>query len=580
MPDHTRLDYFSDAPLVQNALDATYIQQAKAFKGSARYTPRIIITCLVDPDGQVIAVRVDDNGIGMSIREVQDTLLTVASSQRNSTVVQQLLKESGKQLIATFGIGLLSCLKVATSVEVRTYRDGEIPVELSLAGVEREVRPREGSPDTVGTSIIVRLDTSRSPALEFDDAIEAYLVQVRQADVYLHTTIDEDVLDCPRSDMFALAQEGAFDLVEAFDPSPIEFSWELGAESFDGWVWIDASEPADAISQMRVGKMTILNDGIYVTDSDSDEWLDPELSYLTGMLNFRAGALNLAASRDAVRLDTRYEAMRREVTARARNYIGYLANMTRHRQPISGSSWKPHSRADLPLLAISSTYRALVTNKQPVEWLLRQLDGYSAELFGGALRELQHFGSPAEQSLYATYFSGRTVDDLGTFNNYPLYYKPDAVSKLESLLLVDSGKDVLFARTFDTNPRINEFDLLKAYFSRHGRQLVDVVRAQRFDVPIRSRGISKRARAHIGSGVKFLDFPAFPEQMAWRLQGETWLNTSNPRIAGLHRLLARDDITVEQLIPAKMLIDLLGFKFDDVVNHLLSALILDDAPLA
>jgi HSP90 family molecular chaperone len=121
------------------------------------YHPRILLTFF--REGKVVrAVRIDDNGVGMDLSDVQDTVLWIGSSIADNADVAELVQQAaGKNLIATFGIGLLSCFKASGRITVRTAKEGSIPVGFELTSVSDAVRPEKSNDAGIGSTIIVEL---------------------------------------------------------------------------------------------------------------------------------------------------------------------------------------------------------------------------------------------------------------------------------------------------------------------------------------------------------------------------------------------------------------------------------------
>lgn len=127
--------------LIQNSLDACHLRFARAFKRSEHYSPRIVISFLKE-ENFVRAIRIDDNGIGMDVGDVQDTVLWIGNSISKRGDVRSLLDETTKKnLIATFGIGLLSCFKCAQHVIVRTKKEGRDALEFRATSISDEIKP-------------------------------------------------------------------------------------------------------------------------------------------------------------------------------------------------------------------------------------------------------------------------------------------------------------------------------------------------------------------------------------------------------------------------------------------------------
>jgi hypothetical protein len=109
--------------LVQNSIDACRIRAARQ---SDAYLPKILCTSLLDPHtGRLWGVRVDDNGAGMSINDLEDTLLWLGRSISSKAEIQKLLSSRHEisPLIGVFGIGIMSCFGVAEKITIVSAKE-------------------------------------------------------------------------------------------------------------------------------------------------------------------------------------------------------------------------------------------------------------------------------------------------------------------------------------------------------------------------------------------------------------------------------------------------------------------------
>ena len=177
--------------LIQNALDATYIEYAITKRHAISYRPKITVTAYQNEDGRLLAVRVDDNGSGMDIADVKDTLLWIGRSQSSKESIQDLLKDTEKHLIANFGVGLLSCFRVASSITIRTQR-GETgrSFEVKISEYGDHVGLENTDHDIGGTSALIFLKDEFS-GLQLDKILRYYCRMISLADVYSYSVRDD-----------------------------------------------------------------------------------------------------------------------------------------------------------------------------------------------------------------------------------------------------------------------------------------------------------------------------------------------------------------------------------------------------
>jgi len=168
--------------LTQNALDACRCQMALAMEAGMpdKYLPRIVVwDHSDDPDNPRIVVQ--DNGVGMSLRIVEEFFLRIGRSYYRShefDVLRHRLSEKHITLHACsqFGIGFLSCFLVANHIEIDTWQYGNAPLHIRIDGpseyfvVTRKPEPNgvvqfkspakatgDGPPKQSGTRISVHL---------------------------------------------------------------------------------------------------------------------------------------------------------------------------------------------------------------------------------------------------------------------------------------------------------------------------------------------------------------------------------------------------------------------------------------
>ena len=111
--------------LIQNARDA--INARRLLEKDEIYTGRIIISTRETDNGTLIAVK--DNGVGMSLETISNSLLNFGNSFWQDGAVNDEfpgLKTAGFRSVGQYGIGFFSVFMIAKSVivESRKYKDG------------------------------------------------------------------------------------------------------------------------------------------------------------------------------------------------------------------------------------------------------------------------------------------------------------------------------------------------------------------------------------------------------------------------------------------------------------------------
>ncbi|MCI8402681.1 MAG: molecular chaperone HtpG [Lachnospiraceae bacterium] len=111
----------------------------------------------VNPDDKTISFI--DNGLGMTMDEVDEYINQIAFSGAQAFLEQYKDKAGDEQIIGHFGLGFYSAFMVADRVTIDTlsYKEGATPVHWESEG-GNEFTMGDGDRDTVGTRIILYLN--------------------------------------------------------------------------------------------------------------------------------------------------------------------------------------------------------------------------------------------------------------------------------------------------------------------------------------------------------------------------------------------------------------------------------------
>lgn len=125
--------------LLQNPLDACRLAEARAKAAhDPLYVPHIVVWDQ-SGDAENPCVIFQDNGVGMSLHEVEQYFTQVGRSYYRSRALEGeriKLRHLGIELdsCSQFGIGILTCFLVADRFEVLTYRYGSEPLKITIEG--------------------------------------------------------------------------------------------------------------------------------------------------------------------------------------------------------------------------------------------------------------------------------------------------------------------------------------------------------------------------------------------------------------------------------------------------------------
>lgn len=546
--------------LVQNALDATYIRRAQAARRGEPYEPRVTVTGYEDGEG-CRGVRVDDNGAGMDFTQIQDMLLLIGGTSTDSSSVRELLGQTTqKNLIATFGVGLLSCLKVASRIVIETAKAGATPVRLELRGIDERIVSREATDQEPGTSIFVELSTDYCEQIDVGKSAHHYLRMVDQADVRtLRLPWGENTVAMARGAlMAAAATEGTEVSEEAIGPLA---QTEVGGEDYRGWIWFPEVKKTEGAPK-ATGEITVLNDGIYVSTDPSDEWLPKAFQTCDGLLNFSAKSIDLPVSRDRVMQNELLRVRKRELAARSRRAVAVLSRM----------SANPFSDETAALLAMC-VFRDASEDEEGE--LVRELDDYTVRVAGRRplmLADLAKLAAASKSLAYVGYPQGNLVGKLTEFDGKLLFHKEDDIVSLQSSWLSQQGETVIEARRpANSDDDLIEIGVIIPYLLAKGIKVIDLNRERPIQGQERSKPLPRESRNLVGTNIKFVEFPGLVSKRAWRIGRESWLNLAHPEIALSYEVLSAESDSPAARTAAT-LVKLAALDFDGVRKDLVAEL--------
>ena len=553
--------------LVQNSLDACMVRQARSRKANIIYNPQIVLT-LYNNGKQVQALRVDDNGVGMSIKDIKDTFLWIGSSIRQNENIVSLIEETmGKHLIATFGIGILSCFSVASHIYITSCKENETPIEFCIKGISDTITPKESNDSVQGSTFYIEFDNRKYDETidKIRDTLSYYFKDIHQADLcYMELPIDDNSLTRTRDMIFSMARSEAKKVQpEGFDSNNIIYSKQIIGENYSGLFWINGSGE-ESIS--RSGTLEILNEGIFVVKDSIKNWLPRYLSVFNGRINLSAKTLDLVASRDAIRENEKATAFRDELRHKSLALFSGL---------VKKQSQERSSNEMLSIL-IMDMYRQIDTDS--INEVLRKLDPYCVKLSGTdkfiALKDIV-------DTVYVEYPAGRFVEELTVFERKKLYHKSSEFVQLQTSLMLQSGKQVLTAVYNDSKSHaiansLCEINLIKAYCKRKGIEVVNLVEQNIIEGMYRSKKIDSYSRELLGPNVKFVEISGLPNKKTWVVGSDIWVNISNPFMRAVYNVLNNPQSGLQQKKVAKAIIENLCYKFDDATTTLYEVMCSDN----
>ena len=547
--------------LVQNSIDACHIRSARAIKRAESFAPRIIVTLLKKSE-KTVAIRIDDNGIGMDVRDVQDTVLWIGNTISKRNDVKKLLSETtDKQLIATFGIGLLSCFKAASIITIRSRKEARDPIELSMSSITQEIKPTLADDQGVGSTFLVTLKEDLQDT-DFVHSAYHFFRMVRQSSLELMILDHSDKsLSLTRAEILtmAISEASVLEVVGLDEMDESVCDQELHGDNYTAWLWLPSSK--SDVFATDDGKISILSEGVFISRDEAKDWLPAHLSSCEGVINFSAKAVDLPVSRDRVVVNSKLRAVIADLGVRSLGLIDQLVTK-------SASANRP--LGDNAALAISFMCDEAETD----EWrtrILKRCDQFHARFYqrdrGVTLSYIRQQNPPV---VYIEYLQGRTVTEVGKLDGKMLYHKEDDFSQLQASILRQSGSFVLSTSRNDVGDiHILEANLIKKYFAHHNIPTVDVTVVNVVAGSLRSKPLPKNVRQELSTSVKFVEVAGLPSKRAWKVGQETWLNLANIQIEQLYNMLQEDTTDIERIRLARVLVSICSLNFETAFGSLL-----------
>ena len=258
--------------LIQNAVDACNMRKF--------FEPDVTPAISVDFNPDISAIKVRDNGIGMSKQWIEKYFLNIGLSFYQSDEIIRIDRDADIEFsfISRFGIGFLSCFLVAEKVVVKTRKSGEDGFVVTITNIDDyfDVRfLREEMP--VGTEVTVVL---KENSKRYSRSLE-YLGYLKTNVRFLPIAVK--VTDENGSPML-LGQE-PMDYAEEIRWGT-KFTAKLDYHSSRGYLLLRVIENSEYIYDLESsrGGISIFQDGIFITQVDH---LLPEnaRNYIVGRLN-------------------------------------------------------------------------------------------------------------------------------------------------------------------------------------------------------------------------------------------------------------------------------------------------------
>ncbi len=498
--------------LVQNSLDACRIREA-SLSDFHPYRPQIVCTALFrEGDELPWGVRVDDNGIGMSINDFEDTVLWLGRSISSSEDVKAILAaRNAGNLIGVFGIGMMSCFGVAEEIIIRSAKENSQAFEVHIRTIFDNLTPHPSMDVQVGTSVIVSLKPD--VRVSVFAILDKYFQNVTTAVI----KYGEDV--CQPSSL--INREQVFVQYEHFEslkknialvPSKAtEFFFESGA-SFGGlYLWYDSDEP---VGSEYIGDITVLCGGIFVCETKADKFLPKGWTMLSGAADISIGGVDLAASRENFVRNDKLEAVKEEIRSKFTDVIRTLVKAAEG------------SRSDLYRYLLCLIFSQLEFAEKAEFY--QAVGSYQVRRFGAKVASLAECAN--EHVIYMYEPRGQFVESVCSFNDDNFYKERSDLKEFRRYSLERKGYTVLASRVLREDPEFRDTTMMTGFLEHHGVEVISVLAGELDEAEVRSRPVSAAARRVLGQDVKFVDFGDAMDESSLFVGRNLYLNLRAPEV--------------------------------------------------
>lgn len=338
-----------------DAIDKQYYRSLQGEGGLARDEYKIRLA--VDKDNRILTI--SDNGCGMSDKELEDNLGTIAKSGsldfKQDTDSDE--KKSELEIIGQFGVGFYSAFMVSDKVTVEAKKHGD------AQGYRWESNGADGytiekcDKEDAGTVIILHIkeDTEEEKYSEF---LEEYRITniVKKYSDYIRYPIlmnvtstrlkegsDDEYEDYTEekqlNSMVPLWRKNKNEITsEEYDSFYTEkfFDWEKplhvihskteGAVTYDALLYIPSHAPYDYYTKEYVKGLQLYSNGVLITDK-CEELLPDYFSFVKGLVD--SADLSLNISREVLQHDHILKLIARNVEKKVKSELKKLINSDR-----------------------------------------------------------------------------------------------------------------------------------------------------------------------------------------------------------------------------------------------------------
>ena len=264
----------------------------------------------IDVDKKSSELKILDNGIGMSKKELVESLGTIARSGtqaflKNISDADKSSKDIQSSLIGQFGVGFYSAFMVAKKITVNSKKAGSNQSWSWSSDGKGSFEIESASKENVGTEIILKIDEKDKEYLEEDrieSIVKKYSDHIAQPVIMETKEKEEKVLNSASAlwtrDKRNISNEQYKEFYHHVgmaydDPWMIMHNKAEGLISYTNLLFIPSNRPFDLFNPDRKSNLKLYVKRVFITD-DCEGLIPPYLRFIKGIIDTDDIDLNIS----------------------------------------------------------------------------------------------------------------------------------------------------------------------------------------------------------------------------------------------------------------------------------------------
>lgn len=324
--------------LISNASDALDKLYFMSINDEVKDINRTDLKIRLSLDTEARTLTISDNGVGMSMEEMEDNLGTIAKSGSLAfkQAMDQVDKKDDVDIIGQFGVGFYSAFMVAKKVEVTSRKANESTAFTFISEGEEGYDMLEGTRDTIGTSVVLTMNDDTDDD-DYSQYLDSYKIQelIKKYSDYIRYPILMDVQEEQKkadsedyetihvektlNSMIPLWKRSKSDITKEDynefykakfddyqDPQRVIHTNLEGAISFDALMFIPSRVPFNFFAPDYEKGLQLYSRGVFIMDK-AKELIPDAFRFITGLVDSPDLSLNI--SREMLQHDRQLKAI-------------------------------------------------------------------------------------------------------------------------------------------------------------------------------------------------------------------------------------------------------------------------------